>query len=93
LPLAVGVLAGHAFDVVAKITRKQFAISAVRMRKFAAETTVSTDRLAAAGFTPRYSLKESLVRTLSTEFPELAAHSEFAGDAEGDLSGTATDAK
>jgi nucleoside-diphosphate-sugar epimerase len=93
LPLAIGVLAGHTFDVAAKITRKQFAISAVRMRKFAAETTVGTDRLAATGFTPRYSLKESLVRTLSTEFPELAAHNETVGGAEGDLSDTATDAK
>ena len=73
VPLPVGVLAGHAFDLVGKITRRQFPISAIRMRKFAAETTVSTERLAATGFVPRYSLKESLVRTLAAEFPQLAS--------------------
>ena len=83
LPLAVGVLAGQLFDLVAKVTGKQFAISAVRMRKFAAETTVGTDRLAATGFTPRYTLHESLVRTLSTEFPGLAVNTGSASDAHG----------
>ena len=73
LPLAVGVFAGHCFDALGKITRRQFAISAIRMRKFAAETTVGTDRLEATGYTPRYTLKESLTRTLAAEFPELAA--------------------
>ena len=73
VPLPVGVLAGHAFDLVGKVTRRQFPISAIRMRKFAAETTVSTERLAATGFVPRYSLKESLVRTLAAEFPQLAS--------------------
>jgi nucleoside-diphosphate-sugar epimerase len=73
LPLAVGVFAGHCFDALGRLTRRQFAISAIRMRKFAAETTVGTDRLEATGFRPRYTLQESLVRTLSAEFPELAA--------------------
>jgi nucleoside-diphosphate-sugar epimerase len=69
LPLPLGILAGHTFDVVGKLTRRTFPISAIRMRKFAAETTVSTERLAATGFVPRYSLQESLVRTLAAEFP------------------------
>jgi len=73
VPLPVGVLAGHAFDFIGLVTRRKFPISAIRMRKFAAETTVSTERLAATGFVPRYSLKESLVRTLAAEFPQLAA--------------------
>ena len=73
LPLPLGILAGHVFDLAGKITRRTFPISAIRMRKFAAETTVSTERLAATGFTPRYSLQESLVRTLSAEFPQLAS--------------------
>lgn len=76
LPLPVGVFAGHVFDAVGAITGRKFPISAIRMRKFAAETTVSTERLAATGFTPRFSLEESLKRTLATEFPHLAAHGE-----------------
>ena len=75
LPLPIGVLAGHAFDLLGAVTRRKFAISAIRMRKFAAETTVSTDRLAATGFEPRFSLKESLQRTLAAEFPQLATDS------------------
>jgi nucleoside-diphosphate-sugar epimerase len=86
LPLAVGVFAGHCFDVLGKITRRQFAISAIRMRKFAAETTVGTDRLEATGFTPRYTLKESLTRTLAAEFPELAA-TQPAHDSDSTVSG------
>ena len=73
LPLSLGVAAGHTLDLVARVSGRTFPISAVRMRKFAAETTVSTDRLAATGFIPRYSLEDSLVRTLATEFPQLAA--------------------
>jgi len=73
IPLPIGVLAGHTFDLVGKVTRRTFPISAIRMRKFAAETTVSTERLAQTGFVPRYSLKESLVRTLAAEFPQLAS--------------------
>ncbi|MGV8970443.1 MAG: NAD-dependent epimerase/dehydratase family protein [Microbacteriaceae bacterium] len=72
LPLAVGVFAGHCFDALGTITGRQFAISAIRMRKFAAETTVGTERLEATGFRPRYTLEESLTRTLATEFPHLA---------------------
>jgi len=73
IPLPIGVLAGHTFDALGKVTRRTFPISAIRMRKFAAETTVSTERLAQTGFVPRYSLKESLVRTLAAEFPQLAS--------------------
>jgi nucleoside-diphosphate-sugar epimerase len=73
LPLTLGVAGGHVLDIVAKLTGRTFPISAVRMRKFAAETTVGTDRLTATGFHPRFSLEESLVRTLAMEFPQLAA--------------------
>ncbi len=73
LPLPLGIAGGRVLDVVAKLTGRTFPISAVRMQKFAAETTVGTDRLAATGFVPRYSLEESLVRTLAAEFPQLAA--------------------
>ena len=69
LPLPLGILAGHTFDLVGKLTRRTFPISAIRIRKYAAETTVSTERLVATGFVPRYSLEESLVRTLAAEFP------------------------
>ena len=61
LPLPVGMAAGHALDLVARLTRRTFPISAIRIRKFVSDTTVNTDRLTATGYTPRYSLSEGSV--------------------------------
>lgn len=69
LPLWLGLWAGHAIDLVAKASRRTFPISAIRIRKFASDTTVNTDRLAATGYRPRYGLDEAIRRTIDTEFP------------------------
>lgn len=68
LPLPIGLLAGHVFDLAAKISGRNFPVSAIRIRKFASETTVNTDRLLGTGYRPRYSLKEALQRTVAAEF-------------------------
>lgn len=70
LPVALGLAGGHALDLVARLTRRTFPISAVRIRKFVASTTVNTDRLLASGYRPRYSLEEALRRTVATEFQD-----------------------
>jgi nucleoside-diphosphate-sugar epimerase len=70
LPLGLGIAAGHIFDAAAKITQRTFPISAVRIRKFAADTTVNTDRLRDSGYTATYSLHDALKRTLASEFPD-----------------------
>jgi len=69
LPIAVGFAAGYVFDLAARVTRRTFPISAIRIRKFVSDTTVNTDRLEASGYTPRYSLAESIRRTIEAEFP------------------------
>ena len=69
LPLPLGLAAGHAFDLVARVTRRTFPISAIRIRKFVSDTTVNTDRLTATGYTPHYSLSEGIRRTIEAEFP------------------------
>jgi nucleoside-diphosphate-sugar epimerase len=69
LPLRLGIAAGYVFDAAARITRRTFPISAVRIRKFAADTTVNTDRLRDSGYTAKYSLQEALKRTLASDFP------------------------
>lgn len=69
LPLGVGLAAGHVFDLAAKVSGRTFPISAIRIRKFAADTTVNTDRLLSSGYTPRYTLGEALERTIASEFP------------------------
>lgn len=73
LPLPLGIIAGYVFDAAAKITRRTFPISAVRIRKFAADTTVNTDRLRESGYTATFSLQEALKRTLASEFPATGA--------------------
>lgn len=71
LPLWLGLAAGHTFDFAARVTRRTFPISAIRIRKFVADTTVNTDRLDASGYRPRYSLAEGIRRTIEAEFPKL----------------------
>jgi nucleoside-diphosphate-sugar epimerase len=70
LPLALGLAGGYVLDAVARISRRTFPISAVRIRKFVASTTVNTDRLLASGYQPRFSLEDALRRTVAAEFQE-----------------------
>lgn len=79
LPLPLGIAAGYVFDAAAKITRRTFPISAVRIRKFAADTTVNTDRLRSSGYTATYSLQDALRRTLASEFPHTGASASTTG--------------
>lgn len=69
LPLWLGLAGGYAIDGVAKVSRRTFPISAVRIRKFVADTTVNTERLDATGYRPKHSLAEAIARTIDAEFP------------------------
>jgi nucleoside-diphosphate-sugar epimerase len=70
VPYGLGLAGGYCFDLLAKVTRRTFPISSIRVRKFVADTTVNTDRLAATGYRARYSLDDALRRTVASEFPE-----------------------
>ena len=72
IPLPVAMAIGHAFDAVARLSGRTFAVSAVRLRKFTAETTIDTTRLEESGFKASLPLTEGLRRTLAYEFPALA---------------------
>lgn len=74
LPLPIGLAAGRCFDLLAKVTGRTFPVSTVRIQKFAADTTVNTDRLVASGHRARYDLPEGLRRTLAAEFSTRADH-------------------
>lgn len=69
IPYVLGLCAGYAFDLLAHFLGRTFPISAIRIKKFCANTTVSAQRLLSTGFMPTYSLKESLERTIMAEFP------------------------
>lgn len=68
LPRALAVTAGHAFDLVARITGKRFPISAIRIKKFGENTQMRADRVLRTGFVPPYSLLQGLERTIRSEF-------------------------
>jgi hypothetical protein len=68
VPYWAGVVAGSASDALAALAGRQFPISANRIRKFCAETTVSTRRLDQTGFVRPFALEEALVKTIHFEF-------------------------
>lgn len=70
IPYSIGLLGGYAFDLASKITGKKFPISSIRIKKFAADTTISTKKLQASGFKPPFSLEEGLRRMVRSEFLE-----------------------
>jgi len=68
IPLPVGILAGRVFDVAARLSGRTFPVSAVRVQKFAAETTVDASAVDRSGFVRPYDIVEGLQRTLAAEF-------------------------
>ncbi len=68
IPAIVGILGGIVFDVTAKLSRKKFSISRIRIRKFLSDSSFSADRIKETGFTPPFNLQESLDKVLKYEF-------------------------
>lgn len=70
IPYGVGLLAGYAFDVMAKITGKTFPISAIRVKKFCSDTVVSADKVKQSGYVPPFSLSDGVSRMISHDFKD-----------------------
>lgn len=68
IPYALGLLGGYAFDVLAFLFRRKFAISSVRVRKFCAVTQYDASKAMATGFRPPFALQEGLRKTLENDF-------------------------
>jgi nucleoside-diphosphate-sugar epimerase len=68
IPYSLGLMGGYVFDVLASLSRKSFPISSIRIKKFCANTTVSTRALESIGFTPAVSLKEGLSRMIKNKY-------------------------
>lgn len=68
IPYPVGLMAGVAFDILARVTRRSFPISKVRVQKFCADTTCASERRKATGFVERYTLAEGLERMIDADF-------------------------
>lgn len=68
LPLGLGIVAGKILDVISRIFNKKFPVSEIRIRKFSAETTISTDNLMSINYQPRYTIYQGLERMLECDF-------------------------
>lgn len=69
LPFSLGLLIGSSFDLVAKITGKKFPISAIRVKKFCANS-VYESTIESTGFIPPVPLMEAIEKTVRFEFIE-----------------------
>ncbi|SMC61508.1 NAD-dependent epimerase/dehydratase family protein [Moheibacter sediminis] len=70
IPLALGMLGGYGFDILAKISGKKLSVSSVRVKKFCATTQFDAGKVSKTGFVPPFTLGEGLERTLTYEFVE-----------------------
>ena len=69
IPFSIGLLIGSGFDLVSKITGQVFPISAIRVKKFCADSLYET-ALESTGFIPPVPLIEAIEKTIRFEFIE-----------------------
>ncbi|MDF9787853.1 NAD-dependent epimerase/dehydratase family protein [Polynucleobacter sphagniphilus] len=69
LPFSLGLMIGSGFDLVAKITDKKFPISAIRVKKFCANS-VYDSAIESTGFIPPVPLMNAIEKTVRFEFVE-----------------------
>jgi nucleoside-diphosphate-sugar epimerase len=69
LPPSLGLLIGFSFDLAAKITRRKFPISAIRVKKFFANSVYESD-IGSTGFIPPVPLMQAIEKTVRFEFIE-----------------------
>lgn len=67
LPYPVALGLGSLADIIARALHRKLAVSAIRVRKFCAETTVSARRVEEVGFVRPFTLEEGLRRTIDHE--------------------------
>ena len=69
LPFSLGLLIGSGFDLIAKLSGKKFAISAIRVKKFCANSVYESS-MGLTGFTPPVNLLDAIEKTVRFEFIE-----------------------
>lgn len=72
-PYFIGLAGGAVFDVAARLTGRTFPISAIRVKKFCADTVVNADRARGTGFVPPQTLEEAVRDMIAAEFPRASS--------------------
>jgi nucleoside-diphosphate-sugar epimerase len=70
MPYPLGLAAGYFFDLLARAMGRTYPISSIRIKKFVADTRVSSEKLKETGFVAPYSLAEGLERMIASDFPQ-----------------------
>lgn len=68
IPYPIGIVGGYCFDLLAKLAGKKLPISSIRVRKFCSSTEINSEKLDQSNFVRPFDFKESLQRTLTSEF-------------------------
>nr|WP_249743316.1 hypothetical protein [Proteus mirabilis] len=68
VPYAVGLLGGYCFDILAKVTGKEFPVSSIRIKKFCARTQFKSNSIANTHFKAPVSLEQGIANTVKNEF-------------------------
>ena len=64
IPYFLGYLGGLFFDTLAKLTGRKYAVSAIRVKKFCANTQYMNKRVVESGYVPVASLQDGLATTI-----------------------------
>lgn len=68
IPSFLGLFGGICFDILAKITRRRFPISRIRVKKFLSESSFSAQKALNTNFIAPFDLQEAIERVLEYEF-------------------------
>jgi hypothetical protein len=76
-PYWVGLTGGLCFDLLAKILHRKLPVSAIRVKKFCANTMFDSVNIKTTGFKAPVRLVEGLERTITYEFINKTVHQVF----------------
>jgi hypothetical protein len=69
LPFSVGLFIGNVFDLVAKLTKRKFPVSAIRVKKFCANSVYQSS-ISETNFSAPVDLLDAIKKTVFYEFIE-----------------------
>ena len=70
IPRWIGMIGGSLFDLMSGITRKNYPISRIRIKKFCLDTMFGSSIFDTTQFVPTVELEDALERTIKYEFLE-----------------------
>lgn len=67
-PVWLGLAGGAFFDLLSRLTGKEFPVSMIRVKKFCSSSHFSSGTIAETGFVPPVAIREAISKTIQNEF-------------------------